>query len=278
MMRERPLILVSNDDGFDSPGVAAAANAVRALGDVVVAAPCHQWSGAGRSFSGEATGVVESRQMSVDGTELEAFCIDGAPAQVVLYAVLELVPRVPDLLVVGINYGENLGSDVTISGTVGAALQGATHGIPSLAVSLQTPKETHAAPSDAVDFTAAEHFTRLFARRLLAASLPFDVDVLKVDVPGDATPETPWRLTRVSRQVYYRAIPARREFLSQPGPMDYQAVQDLESVEQDSDIHALAVERAVAVSPLSLDLTSRTDFDRVRELLSGAGTEVDRSG
>ena len=278
MNPKRPLILVSNDDGFDSPGVAAAAHAVGALGDVVVAAPCHQWSGAGRSFSGEATGVVEPREMSFNGTALEAYCIDGTPAQVILYAVLELVPRLPDLVVVGINYGENLGSDVTISGTVGAALQGATHGIPSLAVSLQTPKETHADPSDDVDFTAAKHFTRLFARCLLASSLPFDVDVLKVDIPMDATPETPWRLTRVSRQAYYRAIPARRKALSQPGPMDYQALQDLESVERDSDIHALAAERAVAVSPLSLDLTSRTDFDRVRDLLSGSGTEGNPDG
>jgi 5'-nucleotidase len=278
MNGERPLILVSNDDGFDSPGVAAAARAVRELGEVVVAAPCHQRSGAGRSFPREATGVVEARELTVNGTALEAFCVDGAPAQVILYAVLELLPRLPDLLVVGINYGENLGSDVTISGTVGAALQGATHGIPSLAVSLQTPKETHVDPSDAVDFTAAEHFTQVFAERLLASSLPFDVDVLKVDIPADATPETPWRLTRVSRQVYYRAVPARRETVGTPGPLDYRVTQELENVERDSDIHALAVERVVAVSPLSVDLTSRADFDLVRDLLSGSGTEVDVNG
>lgn len=278
MARKRPLILVSNDDGFDSPGVVAAARAVRELGDVVVAAPCHQWSGAGRSFPRETTGAVEQRELTVEGAPLEAFCVDGAPAQVILYAMLELVPRPPDLVVVGINYGENLGSDITISGTVGAALQGATHGMPSLAVSLQTPKETHANPSDAVDFAAAEHFTRLFARRLLASSLPFDVDVLKVDVPEGATPKTPWRLTRVSREVYYRAVPARREALSHPGPMDYQVTPHLEDVERDSDIYALAIDRVVAVSPLSLDLTSRADFDRIWDILSGSAVEVSPSG
>ncbi|MGD1992924.1 MAG: hypothetical protein PVI59_07000, partial [Anaerolineae bacterium] len=63
-----------------------------------------------------------------------------------------------------------------------------------------------------------------------------------------------------------------------PGPLDYRVTQELENVERDSDIHALAVERVVAVSPLSVDLTSRADFDLVRDLLSGSGTEVDVNG
>jgi 5'-nucleotidase len=197
--------------------------------------------------------------------------VDASPALVVLHALLELVPRRPALLVSGINYGENLGTDVTISGTVGAALQGAAMHIPALAASLQTPKETHSNPCEGVDFAAAVHFTRLLARLLLTISLPFDVQVLKVDVPSNATPETPWRLTRVSRHPYFVGIrpdatdPAERARRK----IDYDPLAHPERTEPDSDIYALAVDRVVSVAPLSIDLTSRTDPGEVEALLRG---------
>jgi 5'-nucleotidase len=265
----RPLILVTNDDGIDSPGLRAAVRAVLGLGELLVVAPCRQWSGASRCFPADSSGTIHPHPLEVAGRAVETFCADGAPAQVVLHAVLELAPRRPDLLVVGINYGENLGADVTISGTIGAALQGAVMGIPALAVSLQTPKETHTSPSDDVDFTAATHFARLFARRMLEVSLPFDVDVLKVDLPDDATPQTPWRLTRVSRHTYYRAIPPHRDDLSRPVRIDYEARWDPQVLEPDSDIYGLAVDRVVSVAPLSLDLSSWADPGEVEALLRG---------
>jgi 5'-nucleotidase len=267
MLDRSALFLVVNDDGIDSPGLLAAANAVQALGEPLVVAPCRQWSGAGRAFLQDSTGVIGRRVLRIGGRDVEAFCVEASPAQVVLYAMLELVPRRPDLVVVGINYGENLGADVTVSGTVGAALQGASMGVPSLAVSLQTPKEMHANPSDGVDFGAAMHFTRFFAQRMLGATPPYDVDVLKIDVPSDATPETPWRMTRVSRQTYFRAIPPRRRDLSRPMAVDYDAFCDPEQVEADSDIRAVALDRVVSVSPLSIDLTSRVDLAEVELLL-----------
>jgi len=271
MSEGRPLILVTNDDGIASPGLRAAAEAVRGLGDLLIVAPCRQWSGAGRSLPADSTGVIHRRRLSVAGGEMTGYCVEGTPAQVILHAVLELAPRRPDLLVVGINYGENLGADITISGTIGAALQGAAMGIRALAVSLQTPKETHTNPTDDVDFAAATHFTRRFARRVLEVRLPFDVDILKVDVPDDATPQTPWRLTRLSRHVYFHPIPPRREDWSEPTRVDYEARWDPEALERDSDIYALAVDRVVAVTPLSLDLTSRADPGEVEAVLRGLG-------
>ena len=268
MDRTRPLILLSNDDGISSPGLLAAAQAVHDLGELLVVAPCQQWSGAGRCFPSASSGTVHPYQLQIAGQAVDAFCVDGAPAQVVLHALLELAPRPPDLLIVGINYGENLGSDVTISGTVGAALQGAVCRVPTMAVSLQTPVETHENPSDEVDMSAAAHFIHLFARRMLRATLPFDLDVLKLDIPDDATEQTPWRLTRVSRQAYFRAVPATRSDLSQPGRMGYEAYLH-EQVEPDSDIYALAVDRVVSVAPLSLDLTSRADKGQIEALLCG---------
>lgn len=263
------LILITNDDGIASPGLRAAAQAALPLGEVLVVAPARQWSGAGRSMPQGDDGHISRYPLEIDGQSVAAYHVDSPPALVVAHAMLELVPRQPALIISGINYGENLGTDITISGTVGAALQGADLDIPALAVSLQTPKETHANPSDSVDFTAAIHFTRIFARWMLQVVLPFDVDVLKIDVPDDATPETPWRLTRVSRHPYFVATPPAS--LLAGGGIDYNPLAHPECTEHDSDIYAMAVDRVVSVAPLSLDLTSRSDRGEMEALLGYFG-------
>jgi len=131
---ERKLILVTNDDGIASPGLQAAVRAAASLGEPFVVAPQRQWSGAGRSIPSGSGREVHPYPFELDGREVTAYQVDGTPAMAVTRALLELVPRLPALLISGINYGENLGSDVTISGTVGAALQGAVLGVPALAV------------------------------------------------------------------------------------------------------------------------------------------------
>ena len=272
-MTQHPLILVTNDDGIGSPGLRAAVDALRPLGQLLIAAPMEQYSGAGRSFPRRSRGRIHRVQIECGGEALEAFAIDGSPAQAVRHALIELAPRMPDLAVVGINYGENLGSGVTGSGTVGAAIEAASSGIPSLAVSLQTEAEYHHSHSTEIDFGVAAHFCRLLARRLLASEtgLPFDVDVLKVDVPDDATPDTPWRVTKVSRQLYFRPIPPQRKRLSDEGPLGYHVYVDWPAIEPDSDIYALIRDRVVSVAPISVDLSSRVDRAALGRLLGGCG-------
>ncbi len=240
------------------------------LGELLVVAPDRQWSGAGRSMPPGPEGHISCFPLEVDGQPVTAYQVNASPALAVAHALLELAPRRPALLISGINYGENMGTDVTISGTVGAALQAANHGIPALASSLQTPKETHTNPSDSVDFTAAIHFTRLFARCLLVTPLPFDIDLLKLDVPSDGTLETSWRLTRVSRHTYFVPIPPQRSDLAEPMRIDYTTPTHPERTEPDSDIYALAVDRVVSVAPLSLDLTSRADRGEIEALMRGS--------
>ncbi len=87
---------------------------------------------------------------------------------------------------------------------------------------MQTGSEHHFSLSQEVDFSAAAYFTQLLAAKMLAHRLPFDVDILKVDIPQDATRETPWVLTRQSRQRYYTPRPAKRSLLSDRGPMGYE--------------------------------------------------------
>ena len=145
------------------------------------------------------------------------FSVGGTPAQTVLHGVLEVMKRKPDLVVSGINYGENVATGVTISGTVGAALEGASLGIPSMAVSLEADPKYHLTYSEEVSFLVAAEFTAPIARLLLEKKFPADVDVLKVDVPSDATVDTPWQLTRVSRQRYYEPIAPVRQSWERPG-------------------------------------------------------------
>ena len=261
------MILVTCDDGIESPGLRAAVRAVLPLGDVIVSAPCEQQTGAGRSLPTFNDGAIHEVEYEVDGHRVPAYAIHGSPAQAVLYALVELVPYRPVLCVSGINFGANVGSGVTASGTVGAALEAADQGVPAMAVSLETDKKYHYNHSEEVDFSAATHFTRCLAARMLVRQMPADVDLLKVEVPCDATPHTPWRVTRLSRQRYFRALPTGRRSLAEKRRLDYEMVIDHATLEPDSDIQALLVERVVAVTPLSLDLTSRVALEELEAQL-----------
>jgi 5'-nucleotidase len=172
---------------------------------------------------------------------------------------MELAPRQPDLLVAGINYGENIGSGITVSGTVGAAMEGADFGIPSVAISVQTAPEYYLNQSEAVDFKTAAHFLKLFARQALSMRLPHGVDLLKIDVPQSATPQTPWRWTRMSRQRYFVPVKPHRRRPSDPGPMGFEVRVDMATLEPDSDIRAVAVDGVVSVTPITLDMTASAE-------------------
>ena len=189
-MAQPPLILVTNDDGIDSPGLHAAVAAVADFGDLLIMAPKSQRTSAGRGFPPIHDKAIYTTQIPRGHGSYPAYTADVSPAQAVQLALLELAQRRIDLCVSGINYGENLGSGVTISGTVGAALEAACSSIPALAMSLETPPEFHLNNSPEVDFSVAAHFTRQFARRVLSQGLPAGVDLLKIDVPAGATPQT----------------------------------------------------------------------------------------
>jgi 5'-nucleotidase len=264
---EKRQILLTNDDGIQSPGLWAAAEALSDLGFVTVAAPRDQSSGMGRSLPMASDGVIRLEVLRVRGKEWTVYAVGGSPAQAVLHGVLEIMPQPPDLIVSGINYGENVANGITISGTVGAAMEGAGLGIPSLAVSLETKQEHYLSYSAEVDFSTAAYFTTYFARQLLEKRFPADVDLLKVDVPSGATPQTPWQLTRVSHQLYFVPRAPRRKSWDEPARIDYGVAPILDGELEDSDVYVLRVKRLVSVTPLSLDFTSRVDFGKFDKLL-----------
>jgi 5'-nucleotidase len=272
MMKSLPhiQILLTNDDGIQSPGLWSAAEALSAVGFIHVVAPGEQFSGAGRSLPHTSSGIITPIQVGVNGKQWIAYGIGGTPAQAVLHAVLEILPQKPNLLVSGINYGENLGSGITISGTVGAALEAASLGIPALAVSLETDPEHHLSYSTEIDFSTAAYFTVFFARLLLTHPAPDDVHVLKIDVPAHATPQTPWVITRISRQRYYEPLSAERQSWGTPGPLRYRQAGDPRQDPQDTDVYAVRVKKIVSVTPLSLDMTSRIDLKEFESMMRNA--------
>lgn len=261
-MLKKPLILVTNDDGIESPGLRAAAEAVMGLGEVMVVAPTTQQTSMSRSLAGNPNDFLHRIDYEVNGQNIPAHHINCSPARLMLHAVDVLFSgRKPDLLVSGINYGENLGNNIGLSATVGAAFQGAAMGIPALAMSLATAVENHHHHAD-LNWTAASHFTTLFAEKMLSAKMPADVDVINVNVPADATKDTEWRMTRQSRRHYYDNHIQNPAFESRIGDGGCIIDIDEKNLEPDSDIYALAIDRIVSVTPLSIDSTSRETLDQ----------------
>lgn len=268
---EIPLILVTNDDGIESKGLWAVVQALLPVGEVLVVAPDRQWSGGGRSMPPTVTGEIKPYVREIDGLRVLGYAVDASPAQAVQHGVLELAPRMPSLVVSGVNYGYNLASEVTISGTVGAALEGAAFGIPAMAVSLEMDPRYHLLGDAQADYSAAQAYIQRFALHLLFYPLPYDADVLNINLPASATSDTPWRLTRLARQRYFSPqAPDRAQGKGRPG---YVVLTDPLRTRTDSDIWAVMVDRVVSVTPLSLDLTARTDLCRMEDGLQAGVQE-----
>jgi len=264
---EKPQILLTNDDGIQSPGLWAAAEALSALGYVTVAAPREQSSGMGRSLPGTSDGIIRPETLVVHGQAWTVYAVGGSPAQAVLHAILEIMPQPPDLVVSGINYGENIGTGVTISGTVGAAMEAAALGYKALAVSLETDQKYHLSYSREIDFSAAAQFTSQFARMLLDKKFPEDVQLLKVEVPSDAASDTPWEICRLTRQRYYEALKPERAAWDVATTVGYREAARLEDEPEDTDAYVMRKKRRVAVTPLSLDLTARVGLSDLEKFM-----------
>jgi 5'-nucleotidase len=165
-------ILISNDDGIQSPGIHALIGALSGLGELWVVAPDREQSAVGHAIT--LSSPIRLFPWTVPGVE-HAFAIDGTPADCVKLAFTALMPERPDLVVSGINRGENTGISVIYSGTVSAATEGTINGVPSIAVSLDS--------FNATDFEFAASVARLISRKVLDNGLP-DGTLLNINVPN----------------------------------------------------------------------------------------------
>jgi 5'-nucleotidase len=237
-MADRPLILVTNDDGVMAPGIRAAVEVLRDVGQVIVAAPDRERSAASHSISLD-------RPLRVDEIEAGVYSIDGTPVDCVYLALLHLVPRRPALCVSGINNGYNLGSDVFYSGTVAGAVEGALRGVPAIAISLERRNPP--------DFSQAAAFLGALAAEAIARgpeALP-EASLLSVNLPaGDLRG---YQVTFLGRRVYRDQVEVRQDLRGR----SYYWIGGPEENATDvpgSDCSAVRAGLA-SVTPLGLDLT-----------------------
>ena len=174
--QDPPRILVTNDDGWDAPGLTALAEALAALGEVVVSAPLVNQSGSSQSLGSLSRGI-DVRSVEIAGAT-EAWAVDATPAGATTFGLRELGRDRPfDLVVSGINRGANVGDVSHNSGTVGAAMQAAMIGTPSIAASLDARSN---------EYRSAARYTAAVAEAALAQGLPPGL-VLSINVPAAAT-------------------------------------------------------------------------------------------
>ena len=263
----KPLIILTNDDGINSPGLAAAASGLDPLGELLIIAPLDQQTSMGRSRKayGAGDGTLKEIQVTYQDKSWIGYGIEASPARVVEHAILEIADRPVALVVSGINYGENISSIITVSGTVGAALEAADWGVPALAVSQEIAGTDYRSYSKSVDFSTAAHFTQRTAEVILRNELPYDTDVIKLEIPLSASPSTKCVVTRLDRKQYYGTkIEERESVFSSPTKVKHFAQKGSYSM-KNTDAYALS-QGWVSITPLSIDLTSRGPLDDIANM------------
>ncbi len=237
-------ILISNDDGIASEGIAALADALAAVGEVTVVAPEREQSAASHSLT-----LHKPLRIYEQGTR--RYAVSGTPTDCVCMGIHHLMQEPPDIVVSGINRGANLGDDVTYSGTVSAAMEGTLLGFPSVAISQVC--------WNPVGYAAAAQFAATLVEQLLARTqkgelLPPDT-LLNVNVP-DLTPEqikgVRWTVQGKRRftkeQVVENTDPRGRKYYWVGGT-------DLEWEGNPNSDHAAVCDGYISVTPVHLDLT-----------------------
>ncbi len=241
-------ILVTNDDGIDSPGLHALAKAMRPLGQVWVVAPDRERTAAGHA-------LTLHKPLRIERVAARTFSVNGTPTDCVNLALKQLMRGTPALVVSGINRGVNLGDDVTYSGTVSAALEGTIMGIPSIAVSQEVRKSFRC---DVAAFYAVR-----VARAVFRYGLP-DETLLNVNVPDRPHAKIAGvRVTALSRRRFDEPIIEKTD----PHGRKYYWIAGTRvswSRQENSDHEALR-RGFVTITPIHLDVTHHEALEQLRE-------------
>jgi 5'-nucleotidase len=237
--------LISNDDGYFAPGLAALAQSLSRLGKVTVVAPERDRSGASNS-------LTLDRPLTARRAANGFFSVNGTPTDCVHLAITGLMDSPPDMVFSGINHGPNMGDDTLYSGTVAAATEGYLLGIPSVAMSLAGKPGEH--------FASACLVAEQLVRRWQEAPWAQGAVLLNVNVP-DVPPEQlgPWQVTRLGRRHHAEPVVQSR---NPRGETIYWvgAVGRAQDAGPGTDFHTVAA-KGVSVTPLQLDLTAHHTLD-----------------
>jgi 5'-nucleotidase len=261
-------ILVTNDDGVTAAGLLALVQGMRALGNVFILAPDHNWSASGHVKTLDRPLRVKEVCLE-DGTT--AFASDGAPSDCVALAIAGFFKHKIDLVVSGINPYANVGHDVTYSGTVTAAMESVIWGIPAVAISLDQPDNYHGS----IDYSTAAAAGRQVANNVCKNGIAADV-LLNVNVPFLSHSQIKgYQMTRQGLRVYHDRLDRRTDPRHRPY---YWVIGDLPTgiPEPGTDIGAL-MEGYVSVTPIQLDLTAHHLIDKIKQwewMVEGVGKEI----
>ncbi|MCD1293664.1 5'/3'-nucleotidase SurE [Methanocella sp. CWC-04] len=260
-------ILITNDDGVNSSGLYAAYEAVKGLGEVTIVAPATQQSAVGRSMT-----LFEPLRISKHTTNgILAYGVSGRPTDAVLLGMFTIMDKKPDLVISGVNIGENLSTEaVTTSGTIGAALEAASQDVPAIAVSMKVEDEgdKFMDMDHMRDYSVTMSVINRLAKCVLEGAIPEGIDVLNVNVPSRAMPDTEVVVTSLARKMYNTCIHHRHDPRGRP----YYWIDGtiIEDAPEGTDLHTVLKLNKISVTPLSLDLTASSSSVELKKMLGRA--------
>ncbi|MGQ9694823.1 MAG: 5'/3'-nucleotidase SurE [Thermodesulfobacteriota bacterium] len=236
-----PRILVTNDDGIFSPGLLSLAKALEKVAEVWVVAPDREQSACSHSL----TMNRPLRQKKISKMGPRFFAINGTPTDCVLLGVNKIMPARPNLIASGINIGENLGEDITYSGTVSAAIESTILGIPSFAISLVSRKPE--------GFSFAADFAARLAKNILKQGLPPNT-FLNVNVPNYKKKPRSYKITRLGKRIYGESVQEKKDAAGRKYYLIGGNTPSFAPTEN-SDFKAIA-QNYISITPLHLDWTN----------------------
>ncbi|MGL4669539.1 MAG: 5'/3'-nucleotidase SurE [Methanobacteriaceae archaeon] len=258
-------ILLTNDDGVNSVGILASYEAVKNLdlgenSEIKIVAPSNQQSGIGRAITlFEPVRITETYLK--DGTL--AYAVSGTPADSTIMGIFEIMEKDVDLVISGINIGENLGkSELSTSGTIGAAMEAASHNIPAIAISIQVDRdevkfeEGHVGVFE-IDFELAKKVLAEVVAKVLENGLPKGADLLNINIPSNPKSKTPV-ISKLGERMYSPHIQKRRDPRGKP----YYWVDGTPHTEdkEGTDVHILKVLKKPTITPIAIDSTGNLDL------------------
>ncbi len=254
MQKQKPSILICNDDGIDAPGIYALANAIKQIADVTVVAPDKQQSAVGHAIT--VNQPIRVSKFNKNG-EFFGYAVNGTPADCIKLAVRSLlVKSKPDMVISGINHGTNTAVSVIYSGTVSAATEGTILGIPSIAMSLTSYYEN-------ADFSFAAKFAAKLALVVQEKGLPKGT-LLNVNVPAVSEKEICGvKITKQGKSIWNDEFESRRD----PSNKEYFWLKgELIELDEDSDFDQRAIlENKVSITPIQYDLTDYKMLDEMKK-------------
>ena len=254
--------LICNDDGVTASGIFAAKKAVEDLCDTIIVAPETQQSGIGHALTLYEPLRVKEKILK-DGSL--AYGVSGTPTDAVTIGLFQILKEKPDLMISGINTGFNIGqAELTTSGTVGAALEAASFGVPTIAISQEVTRDEIKFESgeNDVDFTFAQKMLKKITKIVLKKGLPEGIDLLNVNVPENPVDDE-FEVVKLGKRMY---VPVMEKRLDPRGqPYYWIGGEPYNSDEKGSDGYELKVSQKTTITPLKIDLTG--DLDILKDLL-----------